>query len=82
MITCSVPVLTESILWWNVTSGSVVVEMSGVQELVLNISIVINTNNTNYTCKVKEGIFMESEEIIIEVEGLFTLNIKILRIAA
>ncbi len=40
MITCSVPVLAVSIQWWNVSSGSVVVEMSGVQELVLNIPIV------------------------------------------
>ncbi len=73
MITCSVPVLVESIQWLNVSSGSVVVEMSGVQELVLNIPIVTSTNNTNYTCKVNEGIFVESEEIAIQVGGLRTL---------
>ncbi len=71
MITCSA-VLAVSIQWWNVSSGSVVVEMSGVQELVLNIPIVTSTNNTNYTCKVKEGIFMELEEITIQVGGLYT----------
>ncbi len=70
MITCSVPVLAVSIQWLNVSSGSVVVEMLGVQELVLNIT---STNNTNYTCKVNEGIFMESEEITIQVGGLRTL---------
>ncbi len=76
MITCSVPVLAVSMQWWNVTSNSsVVVDMSGVQELVLNIPIVTSTNNTNYTCKVNEGIlFMESEEITIQVGGLCTLT--------
>ncbi len=69
MITCSVPVLAVSIQWWNVSSGSVVVEMSGVEELVLNIPIVTSTNNTSYTCKVNEGILMELEEIIIQVGG-------------
>ncbi len=77
MITCSVPVLAMSIQWLNVSSGSVVVEMSGVQELVLNIPIVTNTNSTNYTCKVKEGIFMESEEITIQVGGLYTLTFQL-----
>ncbi len=75
MITCSVPVLTESIQWLNVSSGSVVVvEMLGVQELVLNIPIVTSTNNTNYT---SEGIFMESEEITIQVGGLYTLIFRL-----
>ncbi len=80
MITCSVPVLTESIQWLNVSSGSVVVEMSGVQELVLNIPIVTSTNNTNYTCIVNEGIFMESEEITIQVGGQCTLHISIIKL--
>ncbi len=76
MITCSVPVLAVSIQW-NVPSGSVVVEMSRVQELVLNIPIVTSTNNTNYTCKVNEGIFVESEEITIQVGGLCTLIFRL-----
>ncbi len=76
MVTCSVPVLGVSIQWLNVSSGSVVVEMSGVQELVLNISIVTSTNNTNYTCKVSEGIFIESEEITIQVGGSYTLRFR------
>ncbi len=33
--------------WLNVSSGSVVVEMSGVQELVLNIPIVTSTTTTH-----------------------------------
>ncbi len=69
MITCSVPVLGVSIQWLNASSGSALVEMSGVQELVLNIPIVTSTNNTNYTCEVNEGIFVESEEITIQVGG-------------
>ncbi len=80
MITCSVPVLAVSMQWWNMTSNSsVVVEMLGVQELVLNIPIVTSTNNTNYTCKVNDGIFMESEEITIQVGGLCTINIWLIR---
>ncbi len=76
MITCFVPVymLAVSMRWRNVSSGTVVVEMSGVQELVLNIPIVTSTNNTNYTCEVNEGTFMESEEITIHVGGLYTLT--------
>ena len=70
-ITCSVPVLVESIEWFNVSSGSVVVEMFG---LILSIPITISTNNTRYRCEVNGGIFMESEEITIEVGGWCTLN--------
>ena len=68
-ITCSVPVVVESIEWFNVSSGSVVVEMFGVQELVLSIPITIYSNNTRYRCEVNTGIFIDSEEITIEVGG-------------
>ena len=61
--------LVESIEWFNVSSGSVVVEMSGVQELVLSIPIMISTNNTRYRCEVNAGIIIDSEEITIVVGG-------------
>ena len=61
--------VVESIKLFNLSSGGVVVEMFGVQELILSIPIMISTNNTRYRCEVNVGIFMESEEITIEVGG-------------
>ena len=47
-----------------------VAQMSGVQHLTLNITVDLNTNDTEYTCRVMDQpSFQESSSITIQVGG-------------
>ena len=61
-VTCSTPVPVESIQWLD-ESNRVVREGTSVQELVLNLTITAEHNNTRYTCRVKGSL--ESQSINI-----------------
>ena len=76
-ISCSTPVPVESLQWINSYNNSIVREGRDVQELVLDIGIRVDSNGTQYFCRVMEGNFTaESENITIDVGG----NDKIIHI--
>ena len=63
-IRCSTEVPVQSIQWLDESSG-VVRQGTSVQELVLDLTIAASHNNSRYTCRVRQGTFMESETINI-----------------
>ena len=66
-ITCSFVVGNVMIQW---SRGSdVVAQMSGVQQLTLNFTANMNSNNTEYNCTVVDRSFQESSSITIQVGG-------------
>ena len=71
-ITCSSVVGNVMIQW--LRGSNVVAQMSGVQHLPLNITVDLNTNNTEYMCRVTvmdPPMFRESSPITIQVGGNF-----------
>ena len=69
-ISCSTPVPVESLQWVNSSNNSIVRQERDVQELVLDIDIRVNSNGTQYFCRVVEGNFTaESDHITIDVGG-------------
>ena len=69
-ISCSTPVPVESLQWVNSFNNSIVREGRDVQELVLDIDIRVDSNGTQYFCRVVEGNFTaESDHITIVVGG-------------
>ena len=63
-IRCSIGVPVQSIQWLDGSSG-VVRQGTSVQELVLDAA---SHNNSRYTCRVSQGMFMESLMITIRTE--------------
>ena len=71
-ITCSSVVGNVMIQW--LRGSDVVAQMSGVLNLTLNITVDLNTNNTEYVCRVTvmdPPMFQESSPITIRVGGNF-----------
>ena len=66
-ITCSFVVGNVMIQW--LRGSDVVAQMSGVQQLTLNLTANMNLNNTEYNCTVVDRSFQESSSITIQVGG-------------
>ena len=60
------PVPVESIQWVN-ESNTVVRSGVNLQELILNIMITPSSNNTRYTCRVRDSSGFRESEVVIKV---------------
>ena len=75
-ISCTTPVPVQFIQWLD-ESNTTVRNGTAVQDLELNIMITASSNNTMYTCRVRDGgRFMESMTITIQVIGILLPVIK------
>ena len=80
MISCSTPVPVNSLQWVDSSNNSIVREGRAIQELVLDIDIRVDSNGTQYSCRVVEGEFTaESENITIDVGGNVFVNLEYYR---
>ena len=69
-ILCSTPISVDILQWVNSYNDLIVRKNTTVHELILDIDIRVDSNGTQYFCRVMEGNFTaESENITIYVGG-------------
>ena len=68
-ITCSIPVPVQYVQWFDESHDTVRQGLSA-RELVLDLIVAASHNNTEYTCQVTNGEFVETQTVTFTTGGI------------